>query len=96
MTSYYKQEVLQGNRFRFGENWRRFLTVLDDERIIEAEKFIKQMLERDDLQGKMFLDVGSGSGLSSLAARRLGATVHSFDYDPESVVCIRNSNDATF
>jgi 2-polyprenyl-6-hydroxyphenyl methylase/3-demethylubiquinone-9 3-methyltransferase len=33
------------------------------------------------------LDVGSGSGLSSLAARRLGATVTSFDYDGQSVAC---------
>lgn len=35
------------------------------------------------------LDVGSGSGLFSLAARRLGARVHSFDYDPQSVGCTR-------
>jgi len=34
---------------------------------------------------KLFLDVGSGSGLFSLAARRLGAKVLSFDYDAESV-----------
>jgi 2-polyprenyl-6-hydroxyphenyl methylase/3-demethylubiquinone-9 3-methyltransferase len=41
------------------------------------------------LEGKSFLDVGSGSGLFSLAARRLGATVLSFDYDPASVACAR-------
>jgi 2-polyprenyl-6-hydroxyphenyl methylase/3-demethylubiquinone-9 3-methyltransferase len=45
------------------------------------------MLEVDDLRGKRFLDIGSGSGLFSLAARRLGATVHSFDYDTHSVAC---------
>jgi 2-polyprenyl-6-hydroxyphenyl methylase/3-demethylubiquinone-9 3-methyltransferase len=43
------------------------------------------MLEIDSLAGKRFLDIGSGSGLFSLAARRLGAYVHSFDYDPDSV-----------
>jgi 2-polyprenyl-6-hydroxyphenyl methylase/3-demethylubiquinone-9 3-methyltransferase len=42
-----------------------------------------------DLAGKRFLDIGSGSGLFSLAARRLGATVHSFDFDPQSVACAR-------
>jgi 2-polyprenyl-6-hydroxyphenyl methylase/3-demethylubiquinone-9 3-methyltransferase len=41
------------------------------------------------LTGKKFLDAGSGSGLFSLAARRLGAHVHSFDYDPQSVACTK-------
>lgn len=45
------------------------------------------MLEIDQLNGKRFIDIGSGSGLFSLAARRLGATVHSIDYDPQSVSC---------
>jgi 2-polyprenyl-6-hydroxyphenyl methylase/3-demethylubiquinone-9 3-methyltransferase len=39
------------------------------------------------LDGKTFLDIGSGSGLFSLAARRLGARVHSFDFDSQSVAC---------
>ena len=41
----------------------------------------------DDLTGRSFVDIGSGSGLFSLAARNLGATVHSFDFDPHSVAC---------
>ena len=45
------------------------------------------MLDADSLAGKTFLDIGSGSGLFSLAARRLGASVTSFDYDPDSVAC---------
>ncbi len=45
------------------------------------------MLDVQDLAGKSFLDIGCGSGLFSLAARRLGASVHSFDYDPDSVAC---------
>src|SRR5919199_5647767 len=87
MTSTFAQEVKQGERFQFGKNWRRFLSVLNEERIAEAEKSLKQMLDVEDLQGKSFLDIGSGSGLFSLAAARLGARVHSFDYDPDSVAC---------
>ena len=82
-------EVRAGERFEFGKNWRAFLSVLNDERIAEAERSLVQMLECDDLRGKSFLDIGSGSGLFSLAARRLGARVHSFDYDPNSVGCGR-------
>lgn len=74
-------------RFAFGANWSRFLSVLDDDRITEAEKSLQNMLGVTDLKAKTFLDIGSGSGLFSLAARRLGAKVHSFDYDPQSVAC---------
>lgn len=80
-------EIEKGQRFEFGANWARFLAVLNDERINKAEESLKRMLEVSDLKGKSFLDVGSGSGLFSLAARRLGARVHSFDYDPQSVAC---------
>ncbi|MEP0854544.1 class I SAM-dependent methyltransferase [Trichocoleus sp. DQ-U1] len=87
MIKTFEQEVKQGERFQFGKNWQRFLLVLNDERIAEAQKSLKQMLQVEDLQGKTFLDIGSGSGLFSLAARHLGAKVHSFDYDPDSVGC---------
>ena len=82
-------EVSRGERFEFGANWARFLELLNDERIGRAEKSLCEMLGVSDLEGKSFLDIGSGSGLFSLAARRLGATVHSFDYDPKSVACTR-------
>ena len=74
-------------RFEFGRNWQSFLRRLTPERIQAAELSLKQMLDCCTLSGKTFLDVGSGSGLFSLAARRLGAHVVSFDYDPESVAC---------
>jgi len=80
-------EIAEGERFEFGRNWARFLAVLDDESIARAEESLKQMLEVESLAGKSFLDIGCGSGLFSLAARRLGARVHSFDYDPQSVAC---------
>ena len=85
--SLHASEVARGERFEFGANWARFLTVLNDERIREAEASLRQMLECEDLAGRSFLDIGSGSGLFSLAARRLGARVHSLDFDPRSVAC---------
>jgi 2-polyprenyl-3-methyl-5-hydroxy-6-metoxy-1,4-benzoquinol methylase len=83
-------------RFEFGRNWQRFVSVLSDERIAEAERSLVEALGTDVLQGASFLDAGSGSGLFSLAARRLGASrVHSFDYDPESVATTARLREAS-
>lgn len=61
--------------------------MLDERRIRAAESSLRGMLKVDSFEGMSFLDIGSGSGLFSLAARRLSARVHSFDADPQSVAC---------
>ncbi|MBI1345501.1 methyltransferase domain-containing protein [bacterium] len=76
-------------RFQFGVNWQRFLSTLTEDRIQAAMGSLRQFLQLESLAGRTFLDIGSGSGLFSLAAYRLGATVHSFDYDPQSVACTK-------
>lgn len=74
-------------RFAFGKNWRSFLSLLDEHRVDQSRRAICDLLDREDLHGWRALDIGSGSGLSSLAMEQLGAEVVSFDYDPDSVAC---------
>lgn len=74
-------------RFAFGENWKNFLGKLDNQRIAIARQSVIELTGQNNLRGKTFLDIGCGSGLFSLAAMDLGATVRSFDYDPDSVAC---------
>jgi 2-polyprenyl-6-hydroxyphenyl methylase/3-demethylubiquinone-9 3-methyltransferase len=73
--------------FEFGRNWSRFLEVVNEERIAAAIDSLTRRFGTTTLNGKRFLDAGSGSGLFSLAAQRLGAKVVSFDIDPHSVAC---------
>jgi 2-polyprenyl-3-methyl-5-hydroxy-6-metoxy-1,4-benzoquinol methylase/catechol 2,3-dioxygenase-like lactoylglutathione lyase family enzyme len=73
-------------RFAFGENWAHYLAHLNDERITRAQEALRTLT--GELIGRTFLDIGSGSGIHSLAAVRLGAArVHSFDLDAQSVAC---------
>ena len=54
-------------RFAFGRNWQRFLRLLDEQRIACAEQSLRDMLEITTLRSLSFLDIGSGSGLSTVA-----------------------------
>jgi 2-polyprenyl-3-methyl-5-hydroxy-6-metoxy-1,4-benzoquinol methylase len=75
------------DRFRFGDNWIDFLSRITDENILESKKSLCSMFDIDSMNAKSFIDIGSGSGLFSLAAYNLGAKVFSFDFDPQSVAC---------
>ena len=77
-------------RYAFGRNWRSYLKHINEERIEAAMASLLQAMPAPappDLAGLRFLDLGCGSGLFSLAARRLGARAVSIDYDPDSVSC---------
>lgn len=95
-ASSWEREVQSGQRFEFGANWTSFLRTLDDDRIRVAEDSVRSLLGVETLRGRTFLDIGSGSGLFSLVARRLGARVHSFDYDTSSVGCTETLRERYF
>jgi 2-polyprenyl-3-methyl-5-hydroxy-6-metoxy-1,4-benzoquinol methylase len=85
----HRRELEGGERFAFGRNWRRFLSTVDEDRILASEAALLAALGVPDLRGRSFLDIGCGSGLSALAAIRSGARLTAFDYDPEAVAATR-------
>jgi 2-polyprenyl-6-hydroxyphenyl methylase/3-demethylubiquinone-9 3-methyltransferase len=86
-------EIKSGARFGFGRNWRNFNASASPAAVSGAVESLRALLGVDELAGKTFLDAGSGSGLFSAAAHSLGATVSSFDFDPESVTCTQQRRD---
>jgi 2-polyprenyl-6-hydroxyphenyl methylase/3-demethylubiquinone-9 3-methyltransferase len=74
------------SHFAFGRNWASFVTELDDAQVERAVRGLARLLSPEEIEGKTFLDIGCGSGLSMLAALRLGAaTATGVDIDQSSV-----------
>lgn len=90
------QKIKEEKRFLFGKNWKQFLNSLNQNKINYSKKCLLDFLQEEDLKNKKFPDVGSGSGLSSLAAKFAGAEVHSFDYDIDSVQCTKQLKQVYF
>jgi SAM-dependent methyltransferase len=89
LSGNHHEEIREVERFRFGRNWQAFLKNVDQQVILQAKTSLLTALKLENLNGKRFIDAGSGSGLFSLAARLLGADVLSFDIDLDSVACTR-------
>lgn len=78
--------------FAFGENWNSFSKLLSEDRIKSAEEGLLRLFPNDELRGKPFFDIGCGSGLSMVAALRLGASeVCGIDIDADSVSTSRRT-----
>lgn len=73
--------------FSFGKNWHNYVKNVVDAAILDESKMsLLRYLPQGEFRGKVFIDVGCGSGLFSLSALLLGSKkVISFDYDKNSV-----------
>ncbi len=79
-------EKLVENHFKFGENWEKLIQSVDEHSLSAAVADLKEFMGVESLVGRSFLDIGCGSGLSSLAAYKLGAEkIVSVDIDPKNV-----------
>jgi ribosomal protein L11 methylase PrmA len=74
-------------RFEFGRNWTEYSKQVEEADLDLALVGLQKLLPHGlDLRGKSFLDIGSGSGLHSVAAARLGfSPTLAVDYDGNSV-----------
>jgi SAM-dependent methyltransferase len=77
-------------RFAFGDNWASYAALVDEERLVEAERGLVRLLGAEGLRGRTMLDIGCGSGLHAAAAGRLGtARIVAIDLDARSVETAR-------
>jgi 2-polyprenyl-3-methyl-5-hydroxy-6-metoxy-1,4-benzoquinol methylase len=81
----------RSSEFSFGKNWETFVRAhYSDDRVEISRRHLLGFLERSDLEGLSFLDIGCGSGIHSLAAFRSGAErIVGIDVDPRSVAATR-------
>lgn len=82
-----REDLLQQpSHFAFGKNWLDYARKIDEAKISRAVADLRQLSGRQRFDGLSFLDIGCGSGLSALAAVRLGANrVTGVDIDADSV-----------
>jgi len=71
-------------QFDFGKNWYEFSkNSLNAEKVAQARKDFSDLLRGIPLQGKTFLDIGFGQGLSQLIAAEMGAITCGCDINPK-------------
>jgi ribosomal protein L11 methylase PrmA len=73
--------------FDFGGNWKAFSADrMDAERVRAAVQSLDELVGKQQIAGRSFLDIGCGSGLFSIAAAESGArTVRAFDVNETAV-----------
>lgn len=59
--------------FNFGKNWINYSKTVGDEDLEIMKKSLLDLIGLENVKNKTFLDIGCGSGLFSIAAKKLGA-----------------------
>lgn len=78
--------------YEFGKNWEAYSSQLDESRIASACSKLGALVGENNIIGNRLLDIGSGSGLHSVAACRLGAIqVTAIDIDEKSIATTEDS-----
>jgi SAM-dependent methyltransferase len=69
-----KMDEKKNIAFNFGDNWRRFSeSSLDNQKFEMASNSLDQLIGREKIVGRTFLDIGCGSGIFAIAASLAGA-----------------------
>lgn len=85
------KELLQAEtHFEFGKNWSDYSHRITDIEIEQSKQGLLKLISAEEIKGASFLDIGSDSGLHSLAAHLLGAReITAIDIDKDSVETTR-------
>jgi 2-polyprenyl-6-hydroxyphenyl methylase/3-demethylubiquinone-9 3-methyltransferase len=79
-------------QFDFGKNWDEFSRhALDAARVAEAKEYFELLTDGIDLNGKTFLDIGFGQGLSLLIATEMGAVSTGVDINPKCATVLKKN-----
>ncbi len=83
----------QDARFEFGQNWSEFSKKINETEVQQAIEGLEKLLpENFNIKNKSFLDIGSGSGLHSVAAAKMGfSNITCTDYDHNSVATTKKN-----
>ncbi len=82
-------------KFSFGKNWRSYSqSALTPERIEQARNAFRELLGGIEMQGKKFIDIGFGQGLSLVAAAEMGADVLGVEADKKNIEALNRTRQA--
>jgi 2-polyprenyl-6-hydroxyphenyl methylase/3-demethylubiquinone-9 3-methyltransferase len=78
------------SHFAFGENWASYAGSVTEAQLRQAQSGLEKLVGKR-LDGKRFLDIGSGSGVHTVAALKMGAReAMAIDIDARSVQTTRS------